>query len=334
MEQEREYFIHGKEDDEGNLEIEGCIRKGVPEDVANIIFDDMIDFAKYAFNKSHAAGYGIIAFQTAYLKAHYPVEFMAALMTSVMGNHSKVAQYIQDCKHMGIEILPPDINSSYAKFSVENGKIRYGMLAIKNVGHGIIDSIVKARSRTSFDNFYHFCESVDSKELNKRAVESLIKAGALDSLNVYRSQLLATFERLIDGIHQDKRRNIEGQVSLFTTMEESIPKTMDFNRYPDIDEFSMAYKLNFEKEMLGIYLSGHPLAEFEKDIESIMEVHLGDLKECVNDPNTCPYKDGDSYVLVGIVVKKTEKTTRNNNMMAFITVEDLYDTMNYVFQML
>jgi len=330
MEQEREYFIHGKTDEAGNIEIEGCIRRGVSEEAANIIFDDMIDFAKYAFNKSHAAGYGIIAYQTAYLKALYPVEFMSALMTSVMGNHSKIAQYIHDCKQMNIEILPPDINKSYGSFSVEDGKIRYGLLAIKNVGVGIINSIVSARKNGPFDNFHSFCERMDSKELNKRATESLIKAGALDSMHIFRSKLLATFERVIDGIQQDKKRNIDGQVSLFTQMEEVIPKSMEFNHYPDISEFPMEYLLNFEKEMLGIYLSGHPLAEFTEGIERMMELHLGDLKECVSDMAICPFKDGDGYSVAGIITKKVEKTTRNNNVMAFITVEDLYDNIEII----
>ncbi len=330
MEQEREYFIHGKYDEDGGVEIDGCVRRGVPEEVANVIFDDMIDFAKYAFNKSHAAGYAIIAFQTAYLKAHYPVEFMAALMTSVMGNHSKIAQYIQDCKQMKIEMLSPSVNKSYAKFTVEDGKIRFGLKAIKNVGTGIIRTIVDSRQEKPYISFYNFCERIDSKEMNKRAVESLIKAGAMDDFGQYRSKLLAVHERIVDSIQQDRRKNAQGQVSMFNAFEAEVPEAMNFDVFPNIDEFNTKYLLGFEKEMLGIYFSGHPLGDYSDKIERISKFNLAEIKEIVTDELNKSIRDGDNMVVAGIIEKKLEKTTRKNSIMAFITLEDLYDHMEVI----
>lgn len=330
MKKEREYFINGKIDENGNIEIAGCIRNGVDEEAANIIFDDMIDFAKYAFNKSHAASYAVLAYQTAYLKQHYPVEFMAALMTSVMGNSSKVAEYIGDCKRMGIDILPPSINESFAKFTVSKDKIRFGLLAIKNVGTGIIRSIVQTRGNSKFTSFIDFCERIETRELNKRAVESMIKAGVFDGLKVTRAGLLAGYERIIEGIHQDRRRNIEGQVSLFNSFDETLPKTMKNDVLPDVKEFSDKYLLNFEKEMLGIYLSGHPLSEYEELINKIATVKSKDLKEIQEDNIPLGLRDGSKIIITGIVMKKQDKTTKNNNIMAFLTLEDLFGTIEVI----
>ncbi len=330
MKKEREYFINGKIDEDGNVEIAGCIRNGVDEEAANIIFDDMIDFAKYAFNKSHAASYAVLSYQTAYLKHHYPVEFMAALMTSVMGNSSKVAEYIGDCKRMGIEILPPSINESFAKFTVSRDKIRFGLLAIKNVGNGIIRAIVKARKSKKFASFIDFCERIETRELNKRAVESMIKAGVFDGLNVTRAGLLAGYERIIEGIHQDRRRNIEGQVSLFNSFDDTLPQNMKHDVLPDVKEFSDKYLLGFEKEMLGIYLSGHPLSEYEELINKVATVKSNDLKEMQDENSSLGLKDGSKIIITGIVMKKQDKTTRNNNLMAFLTLEDLFGTIEVI----
>lgn len=329
MEKERQGFIHGEIDPDGNVVLDGCVRRGVPEDVANVIFDDMTAFANYAFNKSHAAGYALIAYQTAWLKAHYPVAFMAALMTSVMGNHGKIAQYIQDCRQMGISVLQPDVNSSLGKFSVEGDRIRYGLLGIKNVGDGIVRAIVAARKDRGIQGLVQFCDRVDTKELNKRAVESLIKAGAMDSFGVYRSQLLASYERLIDGVQHDKRRNVEGQMSLFGGDAE-LTGVVESNPHPDIDEFPSSYLLNFEKEMLGIYLSGHPLGEFETEIRQLQEVSIAELKESAQSQEEGSYRDGDQFVVAGMVSRKVEKVTRSNAVMAFVTIEDLTDTMETV----
>lgn len=330
MEKEREYFINGKVDGDGNIEIAGCVKNGVDKKTANIIFDDMIDFAKYAFNKSHAASYAVLAYQTAYLKCYYPVEFMAALMTSVMGNSSKVAQYISDCKRMGIEILQPQINESFAKFTVSQDKIRFGLLAIKNVGTGIIKSIVQARKNRKFTSFIDFCERIDTKELNKRAVESMIKAGVFDGLNATRAGLLAAYERIIEGVQQDRRRNIAGQVSLFNSFDETLPETMKNDVLPDVKEFSDKYLLAFEKEMLGIYLSGHPLSEYEELINRISTVNSGDLKEIGENNGVEGLRDGQRITIPGIVIKKQDKTTKNNNLMAFLTLEDMFGTIEVI----
>lgn len=323
MEKERQYFIYGKEDEKGNVEIEGCLRRGVPEDVANDVFDDMIDFAKYAFNKSHAAGYAIIAYQTAYLKTHYPVEFMAALMTSVMGHQSKLAQYIQDCKRMGIEVLPPSVNESVGKFSVSGKAIRYGLHAVKNVGSGIIRSIVENRNGDGYTSFLEFCESIEPRELNRKAIESLIKAGAFDESGEFRSQLLAVYEKIVDGVQQESRRNAAGQVSLFSGLEADVPDVFTAYQLPRINEFQLKVKLAFEKEMLGIYLSGHPLSEHTKWVEAVSTINLSELKDAQED-GSIHKRDNAPVIIAGMIAGKTEKMTRNSTKMAFITLEDLY----------
>ncbi len=326
MEEERKNFIYGKVAEDGTIEIEGCMRKGISENVANAVFDDMIDFAKYAFNKSHAAGYAIIAYQTAYLKAHYPVEFMAALMTSVMGYQAKLAQYILDCKRMGIEVLPPSVNQSRASFSVEGDRIRYGLKAIKNVGTGIIRSTIEGRKSDPYGSFLDFCEAIDPKELNKKSVESLIKAGAFDGMGEFRSQLLAVYDTIIDGVHTESRRNVQGQVSLFSGMESDLPSVFNAYSLPNIGEFPLNYRLTFEKEMLGIYLSGHPLSEYSDLVEKVSTVNLGDLRDAVED-GSIHRRDNEVVIIAGMVSKVTEKITRKNQRMAFVTMEDLYDSI-------
>ncbi|SCZ05360.1 DNA polymerase III subunit alpha [Alkaliphilus peptidifermentans] len=329
MEEERKHFIYGKTDETGNVELPGCIRNGVPEKIANEIYDEMIEFANYAFNKSHAAAYAVLAYQTGYLKSYYPVEFMAALITSVMGNSTKVAQYIQDCKKMGIEILKPDINQSFSKFTVENGKIRFGLTAVKNVGINMISSIVNARvEKGYFSSFTDFCQKVESKDLNKRAVESLIKCGAFDCIGAYRSQLLAIFEKVLEGVNQDRKRNIQGQIGLFEASE-NMSVTID-DLLPDMKEFIDKIKLSMEKEVIGLYVSGHPLAELERELKTYTTVSSNDLVEMVEHPEECKYKDGDIVKVGGIVIEKSTKTTRNNQMMAFVTLEDLFGTIECI----
>ncbi|MCC5910204.1 MAG: DNA polymerase III subunit alpha [Clostridiaceae bacterium] len=330
MEEERQYFIYGKEEEDGTIEIQGCIRNGVPEDIGNKIYDDMIDFANYAFNKSHAASYAVLGYETAYLKTYYPVEFMAALITSVMGNTSKVAQYIQDCKRMGIEVLQPDINKSFSKFTVEGNKIRFGLAAVKNVGVSMIDSIVVARqNKGDFTSFTDFCQKVQSKDLNKRAVESLIKCGAFDRFRLYRSQLMAIYERVIDSVYQDKRRNIDGQIGLFDiNKENSISFKNDLA--PNIKEFNDKIKLGMEKEVLGLYISGHPLAEFHQELKDFTTANSGDLLEIVENPTESKYRDRQNIIVAGMIIEKVTKTTRNNELMAFITIEDLVGTVECI----
>ncbi|SDL10326.1 DNA polymerase III subunit alpha [Natronincola ferrireducens] len=330
MEEERQYFIYGKEDDEGNIEIQGCIRNGVPEDIGNKIYDDMIDFANYAFNKSHGASYAVLGYQTAYLKAHYPVEFMAALITSVMGNTSKVAQYIQDCKRMGIDILPPDINKSFGTFTVEGKKIRFGLAAVKNVGVSMIEIMVKTRGEKGrFTSFTDFCQKVDAKDLNKRAVESLIKCGAFDNLNILRAQLMAVYERILDSVNQDKRRNIQGQIGIFDMTGDS-NTSFKTDPLPNIKEFTDKIKLNMEKDVLGLYISGHPLLEFQQELKCLTTANSHDFIEIMENPEESEYKDGQQVRIGGMILEKTTKTTRNNQLMAFITLEDLFGTMECI----
>ncbi len=330
MQKERQYFIHGKAGDNGTIEIEGCMRKGVPEEAANKIFDDMIDFAKYAFNKSHAAAYAILAYQTAYLKNYYPVEFMAALLTSVTGNSAKVAQYIQDCKRMGIDVLPPDINTSYKHFTVNGGNINFGLLAIKNVGKGIIASTIKERKQAPYKSFIDFCERVETSELNKRAVESMIKSGVFDSLKINRSQLLGCFEKVIEGIQRDKRRNVKGQVSLFDMGSDESIDALRYDKIPEREEFPMKTLLAFEKEMLGVYISGHPLGEYEELIEKGKFVSSSEMKEPQEVGVPARVKDNDLIYAAGVITALQKKFTRNNNRMAFLQVEDLYSSFEVI----
>lgn len=329
MEKERAYFINGKIDENGTIELPGCVRNGVPANIASEIFDDMVDFAKYAFNKSHAAGYAIIAYQTAYLKCHFPVEFMAALMTSVMGSQSKLALYIQDAKEHGIKVLPPSVNKSFQGFTVEDSAIRYGLNAIKNVGRGVIEAIIVARRERPFKGFYDFCETVNASELNKKAVESLIKAGAFDELGHLRSQLLAIYEKTIDGIHAIKRKSAEGQFSIFNMELPEITSEEMGNKMPSIPELRTQTLLQFEKEMLGIYLTGHPLDKHKQLLESLTTMNLAELKEDASEIDTS-LKDNMKIITGGLIVAKIDKITRNNSKMVFLTVEDLYDQIEVI----
>ncbi len=326
MEQERKNFIFGHVDENGEVLIQGCIRNGVDEKAGNKIFDLMIDFANYAFNKSHSAAYAVVAYRTGWLKYYYPVEFFAALISSVMGSTTSVSLYIQECKRLGIAVLPPDVNSSYRKFTVNENKIRFGLSAVKNVGDNFIEAIVKARKDGKFKGFTDFIERierVDSSVMNKRAVESLIKCGALDSLGANRAQLLSIFEKTIDGIHSDRKRNIEGQFSIFDNIQASHKDNL-----PNINEFPQKSLLAMEKEMLGIYVSGHPLQPYAKELEKVSTLMTSDLTPDLEEASEI--KDGQRIVIGGIIVEKKNKITRNNNMMAFITLEDLYGSVECI----
>lgn len=329
MARERQYFVQGLTDESGEILIQGCKRNGIDENTANSIFDEMIDFAKYAFNKSHAAGYAIIAYQTAYLKYHWPTEFMAALMTSIMGNHSKLAAYIQDAKDHQIKVLPPSVNHSMAGFSVENGTIRYGLNAIKNVGRGVIEAIIKGRTGEPFKGFYDFCERVDVSELNKKAVESLIKSGAFDELGHKRSQMLAIFERVVDGMHALNRRGAQGQVSIFNMENAAFTSEDVGNEMPDIPELRQSTYLQFEKEMLGIYLTGHPLEPYKLYLEQTVNANLLEIKESIKE-ETPIVRDGDRIVVGGLIADLTTKLTKHSQYMAFLTLEDLYEQMEII----
>ncbi|MDO5707023.1 MAG: DNA polymerase III subunit alpha [Andreesenia angusta] len=339
MEEERKNFIYGKKDEHGNYEIEGAIRRGVDEKSANIIYDEMIDFAKYAFNKSHSAAYALVAYRTAWLKYYYPVEFMAALISSVMANKNSVSLYIHEAKRLNIDILPPDINESFHKFTVVDGKMRFGMTAIKNVGTNSIEGIIKEREENGlFKNFTDFCKRVDSSLLNKRMLENLIKAGAFDSMGYKRAELIASFENILNGINTEKRNNISGQISLYDVQEEKteeINENTDEEVIPDIEEFDKKTLLSFEKEVAGIYITGHPLDDYTKEIEKYSSINTIDITGNESDDMDSDYekanvKEGQYVKLLCIITQIKNQYTRNNKMMAFLRVEDLFGELDIV----
>ncbi|HDK7165278.1 TPA: DNA polymerase III subunit alpha [Clostridium botulinum] len=331
MEQERRNFIYGNED-QG---VKGCINNGIDENVANSLFDSMMDFASYAFNKSHAAAYAVVGFQTAYLIRYYPTEFIAAMLNSVKGDNDKVSFYVNFAKTLGIEIIAPNINESYSNFTVKDNRIIFGLTAVKNVGEKGIDNIVLSREqKDKFIDLSDFFNKVDTSIINKRLVESLIKAGAFDCLKVYRSKMLAVFEKIMDGIQKQKRNNIEGQVNLFMDIMDNKESSMDI-KYPNIKEFDKKYILQMEKEMTGLYFSGHPLEEYEETLK-IQTSHLisdiipkesleGNLVDTISS-----IKDGDKIVVGGMITHVSKKLTRNNDMMAFIVLEDLYSSIEVI----
>ena len=296
--------------------IEGAASRGVDTVKAEKLFDDMISFANYAFNKSHAAAYSMISYRTAYLKAHYPKEYFAALLTSVLGNMSKIAEYISDCAKLGIGVLPPDINKSEMYFHVSENNIRFGLLAIKNVGQNFVANAIRERKRREFSSFDDFIDRMSDYEINKRQIESLIKSGSLDRLGKYRSQLLASYETIIDGATSKKGNNIAGQLDFFS-MAQGLSTGLEF-KYPDIPEISVSQKLAQEKEATGLYFSGHPLDSYREHIESIAPV------EIVSILGTEADGERKMYNIVGTVGQITVKTTRNGDKMAFFTLADRY----------
>ncbi|SMC23334.1 DNA polymerase-3 subunit alpha [Clostridium acidisoli DSM 12555] len=335
MEEERHNFIHGITDKDGNIEVAGCIRNGISETAANKIFDSMMDFASYAFNKSHAAAYAVVAYDTAYLMKYYSAEFIAGTLNSVMGNNEKVAYYVRFAKELNIQILPPDINESYAKFTVKDETIRFGIASVKNVGFNVIESIVSARNKKGkFTNFVDFCNKIDIGVVNKRAVESLIKSGAFDCLGVFRSKLSAVFEKIMDGIGSQRKKNIDGQMSLFTDFADDKQEDIDI-KYPDIKEFDKKYILSMEKEMTGLYISGHPLDEYEETLNNLTNTKISDIVvdeslENIESDGSYKIMDGDRVVIGGIITEVSRKITKKNTMMAFIKVEDMYGTVEIV----
>ena len=335
MLEEKEYFIHGKTDEAGNIEIAGCVRNGIPEDIAEEIFNQMVSFAEYAFNKSHAAAYAVLAYETGYLKVHYPVEFMAALMTSVMGDVNSISKYMRNCTEMGIEVLPPDVNESYKKFSVSDGKIRFGLLGVKNVGENVIDAIVEAReTKGKPSNIFQFIENLDIHKINKKAIESLIKAGALDCFDENRAAHISVYESLMESAQNNARRNLEGQLSLFQTNAEAMEESSFGKELPDVKNFGKDMLMAQEKEMLGVYLTDHPLREYEKEIEKISTVTAQDLADVLDSEEQGEehsfVRDGMQAVMAGIITGKKNLVTKNNKMMAFVNLEDLYGTVEVV----
>ena len=325
MEQERKNFVYGNEAEH----VPGCIAKGIDEKTANKIFDEMIDFAKYAFNKSHAAAYAVVAYQTAYLKYYYPVEYMAALMTSVQDHVPKVSEYILSSRKMGIGILPPDINEGESDFSVSGKGIRYGLSAIKSVGRPVISVILEEREKGGpFSSLKDFLVRSGGGEVSKRAVENFIKAGAFDGLDGTRKQKLFLYARLMDDINREKKHTLAGQMSLFDFVGEEDRKSFE-TTMPDVGEYDKETLLGFEKEVLGVYISGHPLEEYEgrwrKNITMTTADFLVD-----EDTGETKVKDGEIVMVGGMIAEKTIKYTRKNQTMAFLTLEDLLGTVEVV----
>ena len=326
MQKERQIFVYGDE----TANVPGCIKNGIDEKTANKIYDEMIDFAKYAFNKSHAAAYAVVAYQTAWLKYYYPVEFMAALMTSVIENPSKVAEYIYACRQMNIRILPPDINKGEADFSVDNGNIRYGLAAIKSIGKPVIQAIVQERNAYgTYRNLEDFITRLSAKDvLNKRAIENFIKAGALDTLGGTRKQFMSIYVQIVDHVNQEKKYSMAGQMSLFD-MASDDQKEEFLIRLPDVGEYSKENLLAFEKEVLGIYISGHPLEEYEGKWRKMISATTADFQPDEETGRT-KVRDGAKEIIGGMITDKTVKHTKTNQMMAFVTVEDLLGTVEVV----
>ena len=333
MAKERENFIHGQVDENGNIIIPGCVRNGIDETSANKIFDEMAEFAKYAFNKSHAAAYAVVSYRTAYLKTYYPVEFMAAMLNSFLGNLDKVPDYIEECKRLSIEILKPDINKSYTKFTVDGNKIRFGLGSIKNVGTAAVDEIVLEREKNGpFKNFADFAERIKNTQVNKKCIESMIKAGAFDDLGQTRKTLIASFEGIIDTINDSSKKSFEGQVSMFDlggAKEKEEMQEMKYT-YNVLEEYTQKELLSMEKEMLGLYISGHPLENLRHQIEIQTNINTFQMRQLEKsqeeeETETLPeFQDGQTVKYAGIITSVKKKYTKNNTIMAFVTIEDLY----------
>ena len=325
MEQERKNFVHGNEE-EG---VPGCASNGIAPQIAEQIYGTMMDFAKYAFNKSHAACYAVVSYQTAYLKYYYPVEFMAALLTSVIDNSTKVSEYIMTCKSMGIEILPPDINEGEAGFSVSGNAIRYALTAIKNVGRPVIDAIVKEREEHgSYVSLKDFMERTSEYDVNKRALEHFIKAGAFDSFGATRKQLMSVYSQILDSIQHGKKSTMQGQISLFDIVSEEDKEELEI-KMPNVGEYTKELLLSFEKEVLGFYVSGHPMEEYQSLWNKYITAKTSDFY--LNDETgVIALNDGSTATIGGMIMDKKIKYTKNDKIMAFLTVEDLVGSVEVI----
>ncbi|MDF1495715.1 DNA polymerase III subunit alpha [Caproiciproducens sp. CPB-2] len=324
MEREREIFLYGLTNEKGEIEVDGCIRRGVDEPTAKAIYGEMESFASYAFNKSHAAAYALLSYQTAWLKCFYPREYMAALMTSVLDNNNKLAAYIAECMRLGIRVLPPNVNQSGVGFTVAGKDIRFGLLAVRNLGRGFIVSTLRDRKENGqYTTFYGFCKRMYG-ELNRRALESLIKCGALDGLGVNRRQMLTSVGNIMDHLDDDKRRNVDGQMGFFDTPAQ----TADDEEYSiaEMPDFSAGDKLSMEKEVTGMYLSGHPMAEYINQYDAVHASRTGDILDDARE-NGGRFHDGDTVTLLGIIAGVKMKVTKSNTTMAFVTLEDMFGSM-------
>ena len=322
---ERQSFVYG----DSERGIRGCVANGIDEKAANSIYDSMVDFAKYAFNKSHAAAYAVISVQTAWLKFYYPVEFMAALMTSVIDNSAKAAEYLLHCKELGISVLPPDINVGQGEFTAEGNAVRYGLYAIKSLGRPVIDSIIGERKKGgSYRTLQDFIERTVQRDINKRAIENLIKAGACDGLDGNRHQMSIVYASIVDDVVRRKKTGLEGQMSLFDFVGEEDKKDYEVH-YPNVEEFPKEVLLGFEKEVLGIYLSGHPLEDYLGKMKKNVTANAADFVR-EEESGTIRVTDNMHVVVGGMIAAKTVKYTRNNQAMAFLTVEDLTGSVEII----
>ena len=330
MAKEREYFIHGQVDENGNIVVPGCTRNGIDEASANKIFDEMAEFAKYAFNKSHAAAYSVVSYRTAYLKYYYPAEFMAATLNSFLGNLDKVPVYIDECRRLNIDILKPNINKSFTKFTVQDGKIRFGMGSIKNVGVAAVNNIVSERDKNGdFKSFTDFCERIKDENVNKKCIESLIKAGCFDDMGQTRNTLLASFEGILDTINNQNRNSLANQVTMFDIVSNDATDEIKYN-YIVLDELDKKELLSQEKEMLGIYISGHPLDSIRESIIKNTNINSLDLKKIGDNEEESNFKDGQNVKYAGTITSIKKKYTKKNTIMAFVTVEDLYGSAEII----
>ncbi len=320
MAREEEIFLHGLTDQNGKVEVEGCVRRGVDEQTAKAIYGEMAGFASYAFNKSHAAAYAVVSYQTAWLKCHYPREYMAALLTSVLDNTNKLATYMAECLRLTIRVLPPHVNESGSGFTVSGKNIRFGLLAVRNLGKGFIDSMIAEReSKGKFVSFFDFCRRMFDG-LNRRSLESLVKCGALDGLGANRKQMLAGADKVLNWIADDKKQNVEGQIGFFDTGDSAEPHDFQLDPSPDL---SPADKLAMEKEVTGMYLSGHPMAAYVGQYDALHAVRIGDLVDSAGERDAA-LTDGSIVTVLAIMTKVRLKVTKSNSTMAFVTLEDLY----------
>ena len=326
MERERAIFIHGLTDENGNAVVEGCVRRGIDEAAAASVFSEMESFASYAFNKSHAAAYAAVSYKTAWLKCYYPREYMAALLSSVLDSQNKLASYTAECRRLGIDVLPPNVNESYLTFSVSGGNIRYGLLAIKNLGKAFIEEIIRERTRGVYRSFYDFCKRLYGRNMNSRAVDSLIRCGAFDGMGANRRQLLAIQKPVLDDLEYTSRHKLDGQLSFFdlggdNTLLRSVEPVL-----PALEEFSRDELLHMENETAGMYFSGHPMDDYTLFAERVRADRIGAI--LINDSGA--YTDGKKVCVVGVVMRVKTQLTKNNKTMAFITIEDRYGSIEAV----
>lgn len=329
MLRERDSFVNGAVDENGNILCEGAVRRGVPADVANEIFDEMISFASYAFNKAHAAAYAFVAYRTAWLKCHYPCEFLAALLTSFLDNSGKVAQYINECSRLGIKILPPHVNRSTEAFEVSDGNIHFSLLAVKNLGRGFIRRMVDERTLNgNFKDFYDFCRRMYGKDFNRRAIESLVKCGAFDGMGANRRQMCAVIDPIIEELDNTKRRNVEGQIDFGDLSSGSAAEPTESKSsfaYPPAEEFSPEMLLKYEKEVAGMYLSGHPMAQYRELSKALKCAQIGEIAA-----EESRYKDNDRVLLLGLITSAKKKITKSDATMAFLNFEDMSGSIEVI----